>query len=277
MKRTHIYLDVYFLLLIMELFSLATMLLINMKELTLVEYLLFGLCFLIVIIAYFTSLIMALTVSMFGIFLLGSLAVYQSIFGGIVIPNSYSWLIILPLTAFIAGRFSVFLSELKSSLFQLEDQVQLLVMIDENTGFYGEKAFYRDLEEEMSLAKRHRFDLPLMLLEIQYLEELIRMYGRKKADEIIKVFSDQLRIASRLGDKRYRINEKQFAMIMPYTDSSGGDIVRERLRSTLSSIRINDKESYQLSMKISIVLYNDAFPNPLAFKRAAEKELEFDL
>lgn len=278
MNRANKLLDIYFFLLIVEMFTLTTLLILNFKALTLTDYLLFGMTFFIIIIAYFTSVLGALTTGLVLVFLYGSLLMYQSFSGAAKIEErDYFWIIVFPLTAFIAGKFSYFLDELKKGSVKLESQVENLVTIDEITGFPNAKAFYEQLEAEMSRAKRHKFNLVLMLVEVQYFEELITLYGKKKADEIIGIMADLLRKVSRMEDTRYRLSEKLFALIMPNTDLAGGEIVRNRLRKELASVVVGNKESYKLAMKIGILPYNETITDSFTFKNLAEKELEFDL
>lgn len=52
----------------------------------------------------------------------------------------------------------------------LSDRV---VSVDEITGFGNAREFLRDLDSEMARAKRHKLNLTLAILKIQYFKELL--------------------------------------------------------------------------------------------------------
>ncbi|SHJ96941.1 GGDEF domain-containing protein [Tepidibacter formicigenes] len=279
MKNRHV--DIYFLLLIIEIFSVTTLLILNIKEVNFIDYVLCVLTFLIIIISFYSNLIMGLITSAFLVFAYGSYMLYKSLFyENIRIGNGYFWMVIFPLSAFISGRLSDAINEIRNKNIYLEKQISNLVTVDEITGFNNLKEFYRDLNEEISRSRRHKFYLVLMVVEVQYLEELISIYGIDKINKILKSISVLIEKAIRTEDKRYRIGEELFAIIMPNTDISGAEIVRQRLKRELENISINDDDktkTYKLDIKIAALQYNDSIDNSFQFKELVQKELEYDI
>lgn len=279
MKNRHI--DIFFLLLIIEIFTITTLLILNIKEVTFIDYLLYGLTFLVIVISFYSNLIIGLISSAFLVFGYGSYMLYQSLFYEKVgIKNSYFWIILFPLSAFISGRLSDSVNDIRNKNIKYEKQVKDLVTVDEVTGFNNSKEFYKDLNEEMSRSRRHKFDLSVMMVQIQYLEELISIYGEQKISRIFKVISDLIEKVTRTEDKKYKIDENLFSVIMPNTYISGVDVVKERLRKELNSITLNDSKetkTYKFDIKISALQYNESIANAFEFKELVLKEIEYDI
>lgn len=278
MKNRHV--DIFFLLLIIEIFIITTLLILNMKEAVFSDYILYVLTFLVIIISFYSNLITGLISSAFLVFGYGSYMLYQSLFyEQIGVENSYFWIILFPLSAFISGRLSDSINDIQNKNLEFEKQLKDLVTIDEVTGFSNTKEFYKDLGEEMSRASRHEFDLVVMLAEVQYLEELKSIYGKYKISTILKAISDIIEKVTRTEDKRYRIDEELFAVIIPNTDIAGAEIVKERLKKELENIMIEDdnKKRYKFDIKIAILQYNKRITNSFEFKELVQKELEYDI
>ncbi|MDK2799535.1 MAG: hypothetical protein PWP27_2003 [Clostridiales bacterium] len=273
--------DIIFLLLIIEIFAITTLLILNIKELTFIDYILYMLVFLIIVISFYSNLITGLITSAFLVFGYGSYMLYESLFyEKMSIANSYFWIVLFPLSAFISGNLSDCINEIRNKNIKLEKQMSNLVTVDDITGFNNLKEFYTDLNEEMSRSRRHEFYLVVMLVELQYLEELIGIYGIDKINKILKFISVLIEKVTRTEDKRYRIDEDLFAIIMPNTDISGAEIVKERLKKELENVTINDDnktQTYKLDIKIAALQYNDSITNSFQFKELAQKELEYDI
>jgi len=254
---------------------------LNIKEVTFIDYLLYALTFFVVVISFYSNLIIGLISSAFLVFGYGSYMLYQSLFyGKVSIGNSYFWIILFPLSAFISGRLSDSVNEVRDRNIKFENQVNNLVTIDETTGFDNLKEFYKDLNEEMSRSRRHKFSLVVMLAEIQYLDELASIYGKYNMSKIFKVMSDLIEKVTRTEDKKYRIDDDLFAVIMPNTDIPGAEVVKGRLRKELENITIDNNtgaKRYKFDIKIALVQYNEKITNALEFKELVQKELEYDI
>lgn len=280
MKRLNSYLDIYFSLLITLIFIIITYIFLTTSELEFNQYLLLGLNFLIIVIAYFTNVIVGLISSAFLVFALGSYILYHKFLNSLVSSDNYFWIIVFPLSSFIVGKFGDYISELQENYNRLQNQINNLVTIDEVTGLNNMKEFKKDLEEEMSRAKRHEFGLVLMIIEIQYFEELLNIYGRKKTNKIVKIMASLIEKVTRNEDKRYKIDEQTFAIIMPNTKAEGARIVISRLKKKLENILINNEnneEKLKFDIKFGFLEYNEKIKDALQFKEMTERELEFDV
>lgn len=273
--------DIFFLLLIMEIFTITTLLLVKGTEISFADYVLYMLNFLVIVISFYFNLITGLLTSALLVFGYGSYMLYGSLFDGKMnVENSYFWMILFPVSAFISGNLSITINEILDKYMKLEKQINNLVTVDETTGFHNSKEFYKDLNEEMSRSRRHNFSLVVMLIEIQYLEEIISIYGIDSINKIFKAMAGLIENVTRTEDKKYKIDEGLFAIIMPNTDILGAQTVKERLKKQVENLVINEDnkvKSYKLEVKAAAVQYDEKIENAFEFKEYVQKELEYDI
>jgi len=120
------------------------------------------------------------------------------------------------------------------------------VIVDPLTRFYNRRYFSSRLEEELTRASRHRYEIALLFLKIEGLRDFSRTMGTQNADEVLLRTAHTLRHAVRKVDIVTRYDKDTFAIIMPYTGLKV-DIVHERLNTLmadlLSSIFVEKKWS----------------------------------
>ena len=193
---------------------------------------------------------------------------------------NYLWFFAYPVLTVIVGQMQHYLKELYDECSRCNSLSSSAITIDEITGFGNGREFLRDLNIEMARAKRHSVDLTISLLEIQYFEELISLYGKSVTKDIFKQIAEGLNKSTRIEDLRYRIDENMLALILPHTDIEPAEIVKNRLKANLSHIEIEGSENrgkYVIEMKIGMLRYNDEILTPMEYKALCEKELEYDV
>lgn len=281
MKKLSKFIDIYFLLLIIDVFIINTITILNGKDVTLRDYFMLGAVFLIIIVSYLNGIIAGLLTSSFGVFIYGSYMIYESMINKTVVAyEKYIWLVILPISAFLSGRLSFNIVEMQSRSEKLQEEIKNFVTIDEVTRLNNTKSFYVDLNKEISKAKRHKFNLTIMIIKIQYYEQITTLLGEEKVKNIMKKIGEGIEEATRTEDLRYKIQEDMFGIIMPNTDFKGGELVKNRIKQYVENIKLDYEgkdQKYKLDTKIGLVQYNEKIENSFEFRERAEKELEFDV
>ncbi|MBF8982843.1 diguanylate cyclase [Lutibacter sp. B2] len=281
MKKSNEYIDMFFMLLMIIIFTITTYLMINSKDVMMKEYILYSITFLLILITYATSIIIGLLVSSIFVFTYGSYILYQSmVYSKENSFQDYFWIIVLPIVVFVVGKLSANIKEIQDTNKELRSETEKLVTIDPVTGLQNTKGFYIDLDAEMSRAKRYGFNLSIMICKIQYFEELMNIYGEQKTQKIIKKIADELKKSNRNEDKIYKLKEDVFAVILPNTDLIGSEVVKDRFRTRVDDVIVNKEEEiehYHINLKIGMFQYSEKVTNPFMFKELAEKELEFDV
>lgn len=244
------------------------------------DYLLFGALGFIIIFSSYLGMVPGLILSGTSIFLYGSVIFYQLVLGySQVWTLNYYWFAFYPVAAFVGGKIHELLeaqSQIITECLNLSDKV---VNIDELTGFGNARELLRDLDREMSRSRRYKSPLTLMVVQIQYFEELKRIYGND-GDKLLQDLSAIIDKALRVEDLRFRLEDDLFALILPQTTYDDSLVVRERILTTIDDMVIEDKSSlsrYKVEIKTGSSEYKKEIPSPMAFKALALKELEYDV
>jgi diguanylate cyclase (GGDEF)-like protein len=104
-------------------------------------------------------------------------------------------------------------------------------MVDAASGAYSLRFLEELLEKEISRAGRHQHDLSVVLFHIANLEELIQNMGPQAAEVALAQLAELLRGKTRKVNSLARINDSDFALVIP----EAGVDVAERIALELSS------------------------------------------
>jgi len=141
------------------------------------------------------------------------------------------------------------------------------------SGFSNVREFLKELDEEMARAKRHEFPLVLMIVELEYFDRILVQLEPQQIKHWFFMIEEVLKKSTRIEDKRYRIGDKTFAVIMPHTDRDGSEVVRERVRNGLHNIHTeNDDhiENHRIDVRIGLMPYEPSIADSVEFKKRTE-------
>ncbi len=194
---------------------------------------------------------------------------------------SFAWLII-PIV--IVGTMKLFISgrnrlELENSM--LRQQVEELVMIDPLTGLYNLRSFYYDIDKQIRYTRRNQLPLTLMIIKLRYGQELRKILTKKNFDKLKQRLAEIIGDAIRVEDNQYSIDNDGSLAIILTCDESGGELVRNRIRSMVGEKGAFDgitDTSIKVEVQIAFVQYREELGNDTAFfKQSVEKELQYDV
>ncbi|MEW6622988.1 MAG: GGDEF domain-containing protein [Bacillota bacterium] len=220
---------------------------------------------------------------MAAVFGYGTYLIYAAVVKGLMMEVNYQqvmWLFLFPLSSYISGRLSSTIKDVVEKSEKYVKDMEELVLLDKETGFSNSKKFYLDLSEEISKSKRYGTPLSIMLIKLQYFDELRSIYGNEVCSKAVIKISEKITELIRDIDKKARLEADKFALILSNTDEKGAAILKERLIKSLEDLEIrNDKDRKKLniSFKIGIAQLKDKQEDPFAFKERAERELEYDV
>lgn len=273
--------DIFFLMLFLIVFLTTSFLYFNFAKSTLLDFIMLTLIFLVVIIAYFKDVVGGLLSSIVIIFFYASYILYSSIILGKTVEIlTYFWMISIPLSGFIAGKLSVNINEMQSINNKLRMQYKELITIDKNTGLSNLKAFYMDLDRAISRVKRHDTTLSLMIIKVNYFQQLNSLLGESKMTVLMKEISKCVMDSTRNEDIRYKLSKDTLAILMEDTDIRGAEVVKERIKEKARELNLQEKEksrSINIEVKIGAHQYNKSIENSFQFKELTERELEYDV
>jgi len=107
---------------------------------------------------------------------------------------------------------------------------------DHLTGCYNRRYLYDDiLGKEISRAQRHKLWMTIILCDLDHFKSINDTYGHQTGDIVLCAFSSLLQQNTREHvDYVIRYGGEEFLLLLPDTDLTGGTLLAERLRTSLT-------------------------------------------
>ncbi len=107
---------------------------------------------------------------------------------------------------------------------------------DELTGLLRKDAFQGRLQEHFSAAQRHRFELALVLIDLDDFGLVNKRHDHVVGDRLIAQVGEVIRKALRTEDVAGRLGGDEFAVLLPYTSKMDASSVVNRLRDEIGKL-----------------------------------------
>ena len=164
----------------------------------------------------------------------------------------------------------------------LRRQVEELVLVDELTGLYNQRALYRDLRLMAGYAARNNLPISLMLVQMRYESELRGILPKRRYVELRQKMADTVRMTVRVEDRTYCIDEKGTLAVLLTTTEKDSVFVRNRLTAALRKDGAFDgilEPGVKLDLRFACKQYSaETFKGDMmGFKRSVESELVYDV
>lgn len=137
---------------------------------------------------------------------------------------------------------------------RLEEELRRQSITDGLTGLYNRRHLDHVLGAEHARAKRHGFNLSVLMLDVDHFKRFNDEHGHDMGDQVLKAIADTLKGALRNHDIPYRYGGEEFLAILPNTTQSGAYAVAERLRKDVEDMVIED-------LKVTASIGVGTFPN----------------
>jgi len=110
-------------------------------------------------------------------------------------------------------------------------------VIDWLTGLHSPGFFRSFMGMEIRRAERQNYYFTLLLLDVDGLKTYNDAFGRPGGDIILQEIAHVIRNTMREIDLAARLDEDQFALLLPFTDKAGGFQAAQRIRQGLETYR----------------------------------------
>ncbi|WP_423595543.1 GGDEF domain-containing protein [Roseateles sp. MS654] len=114
-----------------------------------------------------------------------------------------------------------------------EAELRRLTQIDAATGLANRRAFQQRSVDMISMARRYREPLMLLVMDLDGCKSINATHGEAKGDQAIALFGRCLDEQKRLGDVIARIDGQRFAVLMARSDLVGPPALDRRMREAL--------------------------------------------
>lgn len=272
-----------FILLITEIYIMATVVQLGTNNENLKSFIVESLIFILITLVIFLSKELKVFTILFFTLLYGAgiyLGILMQINNSMYNITQYILLVLMPIIGITTFMLIIKIDELCIKA-EEADRKKVLFTIDEVTGFENRGTLIKDLQREMVSSKRHKYPLSLMLVELQYANELKNLYNEDEINSIYLAIANTMNRLARIEDLKYRYDEHHFMLVIPFTDQKGVEIIKKRFKENLGSINIEMKTKgenlLKFQYKIAIKEYNEEIKEAIDFIKQVEKELEYDV
>lgn len=131
--------------------------------------------------------------------------------------------------------------------------------LDGLTGVDNRVTFDRRLVEALSRFRRYGEIFSLMMLDIDWFKAVNDTHGHLIGDRVLQAIAESLKAGARDTDCVARYGGEEFALILPHTDQDGALTMAERIRQSISELRVSEVGCDALRITVSVGL---AGPHP---------------
>lgn len=131
-------------------------------------------------------------------------------------------------------------------LVELYEEANMRASIDPLTGLHNRRFFQDQLSRDFAQSRRHDRHLSVIMLDIDHFKSFNDTFGHMLGDEVIVSVARVLEGAVRLSDLTARWGGEEFIVALPDTDLEGALTVAERIRESVSEIKLTDPEGNPL-------------------------------
>jgi diguanylate cyclase (GGDEF)-like protein/PAS domain S-box-containing protein len=121
---------------------------------------------------------------------------------------------------------------------RLFEETQRLAAFDSLTGVHNRRHFFAIAEHEFKRARRYRFPLSAIMLDVDRFKSVNDTYGHATGDQVLRVVAKRVQEGIRTADTLGRYGGEEFAVLLPETDWVGAQTVAERLRQRIAEAKI---------------------------------------
>ena len=126
------------------------------------------------------------------------------------------------------------LARYQAELEAANDRLRGLAVTDDLTGLKNRRAFEERLAFEVSMARRKRRDLTLVLIDADNFKRVNDQLGHSAGDSVLQQLARVLQATVRLTDLATRFGGEEFAVILPENDERSGLLWCARLQKALA-------------------------------------------
>lgn len=136
---------------------------------------------------------------------------------------------------------------------QLYEKVMRQARTDGVTGLLNHRAFYRELDREVSRQKRYGGNLSLIMVDLDGLKKVNDTFGHRAGDSAIRHVAQKIKLCIRQTDIAARYGGDEFAIILPNTQLEDAMVVARRLVKLVSGKSILfDHQELNISVSVGL-------------------------
>ncbi|WP_229202144.1 GGDEF domain-containing protein [Pseudoduganella aquatica] len=137
-------------------------------------------------------------------------------------------------------------------LLMANTKLEQLATTDPLTGIANRRRMTEQIAKELDRARRYRHPLALLMVDIDHFKRINDTYGHDVGDQAIVAVAGALSAGLRSIDLVARFGGEEFVLLMPEASLETAGGAAERLRETVSQLRIEIDGGLEVSLTISV-------------------------
>ncbi len=133
-----------------------------------------------------------------------------------------------------------------------QEKLKELANKDQLTNLYNRRYFYDVVEKIISIAKREKTSVTVLMIDIDKFKNVNDTYGHGNGDEVIKSLATLLMEHTRESDIVARIGGEEFVVLLPNTTKESALKFANKLRLLTQELVISTQDGYSIKFTISI-------------------------
>jgi len=106
--------------------------------------------------------------------------------------------------------------QLHLKIISQQQALEKLAMTDQLTGLYNRYFLNSFIEKALSLAKRHKYPLSIIMIDLDKFKHINDTFGHEQGDEVLVKISSVLQKSCRLEDIAVRLGGDEFLVVLPH-------------------------------------------------------------
>ena len=132
------------------------------------------------------------------------------------------------------------------------EMLKYIGLTDSLTGVYNRRYIDRRLLEEISRARRQRYDLSFMYIDIDHFKRVNDTLGHQGGDEVLREVATRIKGELRLSDALARFGGEEFVVLLIDADLESAAFVAERIRNAIAASMISLPGGLKVSITGSV-------------------------
>lgn len=237
---------------------------------------------LIVICTFIFGSVLGLLFTLLYIFAFGSALFFVHLTDSDIFPSLLEFPIgsffivslVLLLVVLVVGALHNVVARYDHETRVMRDRLNEWLTVDRVTGFDSKGRFMKDLESELSRATRYDESLSLVMLELDYYSQFRKLYGDQEATTMIQSLAKTMEQLMRLSDRKYRLNDQRFVLLLPNTNEQGTEVVLVKLKEALMDYDLMKEKTVTLYYHASTFTYEGIPIKKEEIVQVLERELK---
>ncbi|MBI5945618.1 MAG: PAS domain S-box protein [Chloroflexi bacterium] len=141
--------------------------------------------------------------------------------------------------------------EAEEKIQRLNAELEQLALTDHLTNLYNRRYFMQRGIEELKSAKRNKWPLALLVMDIDEFKKINDTFGHETGDKALQLAANALKSSLRETDVLGRLGGDEFVILLPQTSVQEALLLTERIHRNIAAIRLETPQG-RLSLTMSI-------------------------